>query len=309
MNRKEIKATAKMRMAQSEPRYWNVMLVWLLAGIVLPGIAVCIGASPLSKWYSIVTLTGIDPEHVWLLLQPASGMLAVAVVLSVIVALYQIILDFGLSAYSLRLYRGEPCGFATLFSGFGMAGRVLGARILVGLFSLLWSLALMVVLAVVLAVATWMPSALMVFLFFAAYIGYFVALVAILLRYSMVMLVLADQPELGALGAIRRSKELMQGYKGSYILLSLSFLGWGLLFLLIAVALAVGALYGILFLGGMDITFLMGHFMLIDLGLNAVLWLGMLPITLWLEPYIMVSVAGFYEMLQPSTNQEELPLL
>ena len=135
------------------------------------------------------------------------------------------------------------------------------------------------------------------------------ALVAILLRYSMVMLVLADQPELGALGAIRRSKELMQGYKGSYILLSLSFLGWGLLFLLIAVALAVGALYGILFLGGMDITFLMGHFMLIDLGLNAVLWLGMLPITLWLEPYIMVSVAGFYEMLQPSTNQEELPLL
>ena len=145
----------------------------------------------------------------------------------------------------------------------------------------------------------------MILVFFAAYIAYFVALVVILLRYALVTFALADQPELGALGAIRRSKELMRGYKGSYVLLILSFLGWILLFLLIALVIVLPVTFGLTF--GMPTIFL-EHYMLAEGIITVALLVGVLPLILWLEPYMQTTLAGFYDALLPPVHQELPPL-
>ncbi len=47
--------------------------------------------------------------------------------------------------------------------------------------------------------------------------------------YSMAFYILAENPEITVLEAIRESKKLMYGYKMDYFILSLSFFGWILL--------------------------------------------------------------------------------
>ena len=68
--------------------------------------------------------------------------------------------------------------------------------------------------------------------------GLFVALWSILLMvpgivkacaYSQAMYILADDPSIGAMEAIRRSKAMMQGHKMEYFKLVLSFFGWAIL--------------------------------------------------------------------------------
>ncbi len=47
--------------------------------------------------------------------------------------------------------------------------------------------------------------------------------------YSMAMYILAENPEIGALEAINRSKAMMNGHKMELFVLQLSFIGWHLL--------------------------------------------------------------------------------
>lgn len=47
--------------------------------------------------------------------------------------------------------------------------------------------------------------------------------------YSQAMYILADDPGIGPMEAIRRSKEMMEGHKMEYFVLCLSFYGWALL--------------------------------------------------------------------------------
>lgn len=49
------------------------------------------------------------------------------------------------------------------------------------------------------------------------------------LSYSMAMYILAENPEIGALEAINRSKAMMNGHKMDLFVLQLSFIGWHLL--------------------------------------------------------------------------------
>ncbi len=62
--------------------------------------------------------------------------------------------------------------------------------------------------------------------------------IVIALGYSMVNYIFAENKEITAMGVLRRSKELMNGYKMDYFLFCLSFLGWILLG-----ALSFGILY------------------------------------------------------------------
>lgn len=68
--------------------------------------------------------------------------------------------------------------------------------------------------------------------------GLFVALWSLLLvipgiikaySYSMALYILAENPEIGALEAINRSKAMMDGHKMERFVLDLSFIGWHLL--------------------------------------------------------------------------------
>lgn len=47
--------------------------------------------------------------------------------------------------------------------------------------------------------------------------------------YSQAMYILAEDPSMGATEAINRSKEMMEGHKMEYFLLGLSFIGWSIL--------------------------------------------------------------------------------
>lgn len=53
--------------------------------------------------------------------------------------------------------------------------------------------------------------------------------IIIALGYSMVNYIFADNKEITAMGVLKRSKELMNGYKMDYFLFCLSFIGWILL--------------------------------------------------------------------------------
>lgn len=53
--------------------------------------------------------------------------------------------------------------------------------------------------------------------------------IIIALNYAMVYFVIADNPEIGVMDALRKSKEMMKGHRIEYIILNLSFFGWYLL--------------------------------------------------------------------------------
>lgn len=98
-----------------------------------------------------------------------------------------------------RRGRGE---LSMLFVGFQNFGNALGTYLLRFLFVFLWSL-LLVIPGIVAALA-----------------------------YSQAMYLLAENPGLDPLAAIRRSKKMMRGHKGKLFCLYLRFLGWAILCLL-----------------------------------------------------------------------------
>lgn len=300
IDRSVLKANAKLRMAQSEPRYWKVMLVWFLAAALAPSILQNVVVNPLDTFYTLV-VGGIDPYMAMRVFGGGTAM--VGLFLGVVIFLYQTVMSFGLTNYALRLYRGEACGQSSLFEGFSLAGRVIGAQLLVMLFIVLWGMLLVIPLVIVIMVGAMIFSnGFGVFLAVAAYFAYTAGLIAISLRYSLTSLALADDPELGTLGAIQRSKDLMRGYKGQYFVLSLSFLGWGILCGLLSALLTGVVTWGAV--NGVG-TILSGLPSVLS---STLISLAGLPVYLWLEPYMQLSFAGFYDALCPKQPPQYEPL-
>lgn len=109
----------------------------------------------------------------------------------------------GYAQFNLDAVDGRELRIETLFSRFSkyLASGV-AMRLLVGLFTFLWSL-LFVIPGII-----------------ASY------------RYSMTPYILAEHPEMGVMDAITASKELMAGNKFRLFCLHISFIGWDLLTLL-----------------------------------------------------------------------------
>lgn len=117
----------------------------------------------------------------------------------IVLLLLALPLEWGLKMCYLRCYREEPPSMSALFSGFNDFFRIFSTIFLQQLYTLLWSL-LLIVPGVVKA-----------------------------LSYALVPYILKDRPDLARSGAIRLSREMMSGNKGRLFLLLLSFLGWGVL--------------------------------------------------------------------------------
>lgn len=294
IDRKQIKAAAKGRMAQSEPGCWKVMLVWLLAAAVAPQLVLNLasGDTP-NALQNLATLldSGIDPELALRALRLSAGQISVAWVLSLVLNIFQMVLGFGLTLYCLRLYRGQDCGTSDLFAGFSMAGRVIGQQVLVFLIALGVVILLTIPVTVVGVCAAVMGETLGGILFFLALAGGIFLVVVIMLGYALAAFALADQPDLGALGAIQYGKNLIRGHKGQYVLFVLSFLGWALLCGLLS-----GIFTGIYAARPLPIP---------RWGANLVNVVLMLPYYLWLLPYMQTSLAGFYDALRQ--EKEVLP--
>lgn len=137
-------------------------------------------------------------------------------------------LSLGISILYLTLVRGGVAEVGQMFAGFQHFGKGVGVYFFTLLFTLLWAL-LLIIPGIIASIS-----------------------------YSMSYYILADNPHLDSLEAIRLSKKMMQGYKFQLFCLGFRFLGWMLL--------AIFFTFGI--------------------GL------------LWVIPYMQTSYTHFYEMVR-----------
>lgn len=113
-------------------------------------------------------------------------------------------LSLGISLFTLRLSKNQPISTSVLFEGFNHFGIAVAASVLIGIFTVLWGLLLIV------------PG------------------IMAALSYSQTYYILAEHPSMGAMEAIDKSKAMMEGHKARLFGLILSFIGWFLLALLSA---------------------------------------------------------------------------
>jgi uncharacterized membrane protein len=114
-------------------------------------------------------------------------------------------LAFGVVTFFLALSRGEEVSIGQLFKGFegwNRYGTTLATGILVIIFTFLWTL-LLIVPGIIASIA-----------------------------YSQTFYILVDNPDISPLDAIKKSKQMMRGYKWKYFCLGLRFMGWILLCIL-----------------------------------------------------------------------------
>lgn len=108
-------------------------------------------------------------------------------------------LTLGLSMFALSIFRTGKGGMEFLMSGFNNFFKAAVLHIVMGILVFLWSLLFLI------------PGIIAIY------------------RYSMAYYILADNPEMNAMDAIRTSKYIMTGNKGKLFVLHLTFIGWGLL--------------------------------------------------------------------------------
>ena len=189
MTRIELKSQAKAAIRTSKPHYALVMLAVLIFTAAIVGVQNALAPDPNSyelpsMAYSIVSL---------------------------LVAIVSVMVDTGLKWYGLMLIRGNGQNAGRAFSlVYGCFITVLVTSIVMGIFTALWSLLLIV------------PGII------ASY------------RYRMAMYIIHDDPEVGIMEAIRKSKQMMVGHKLDLFVLDLSFIGWGLL---CVITLGIATLY------------------------------------------------------------------
>lgn len=136
----------------------------------------------------------------------------VPVVGSIIATIVGPVFGFGLLYYFLLIARDQKPSVSDIFAGFSNFIPIIIASILISLFTFLWSL---------------------LFIIPGIIAGY---------KYCFTLYALADDPDLSALQAIRRSKELTNGYKFDIFVLQFSFFGW---MFLSAITCGVAALWAI----------------------------------------------------------------
>jgi uncharacterized membrane protein len=116
----------------------------------------------------------------------------------------------GVSIFSLAISRNRNPQFSQLFDGFKKFGVSLGAYLLYLIFIILWAI-LLIIPGIIAAMS-----------------------------YSMTFFIIAEDDLAGPLEAIKKSKQMMYGYKWNIFCLGLRFIGWALLCIL---TLGVGFLW------------------------------------------------------------------
>lgn len=171
---------------------------------------------------------------------------------SILITLISQVLSAGYCCYCLGIHRREEMPYESLFDSFAFAGRVIALVIVKGIFILLWSLLLVI------------PGII------AAY------------RYSFAMWNLCQDPTIGVMEALERSKRQTIGYKGQLFGLHLSFIGWYLIVFVI-----VGVYEGVI------LALMPDSFLGIMLG-SLILTVLTGVVDIYLTPYFALSECGFY---------------
>ena len=124
------------------------------------------------------------------------GIAAIFMILSFIIGP---VLALGERIFFMNLCRGEPVKFSQLFSKMPIFVKAWCLNFMMALFTILWSFLFVI------------PGIIAMY------------------RYIMAKYIMAEDENVGVMEAIRKSKEMMKGYKGNLFILHLSFIGWALL--------------------------------------------------------------------------------
>ena len=194
--------------------------------------------------------------------------LAVSFVIGLAFSLLHGVFQLGYAKFNLNLIDGKEAGVGNLFSQFKRFGSAFLMNFLVGLFTLLWSLLLVV------------PGIIKKY------------------SYSMSAFVMLENPHLSACEAITESRRLMKGNKWRLFCLEISFIGWELLTvlpLILSVAFC-GVIGGYSRNENMIVLLLVA--LLCLLGSFAICFVGQL----FLIPYQNAAFAAFYRRICNEKN-------
>ena len=233
INRYLLKQEGRAALRDARP---NALFMTLMYILLTDGISLVVSLFVDDPLYEIQSLiqAGLDPWRSVLIALAGAGMVGLFVY--ILLSLYRFVMSFSYRRWALRVARREECAMSDLVAGFGMPGRSVLLGILTTLLYVMWYL--IIFLPVLLLTFVFMLLFSVVGLVFviplmvAGLVLYFLKIS----QYSMADFCLADAPQDGVLAAIRRSRAMMAGSCGSYLLLMLSFLGWYLLAALISSA-------------------------------------------------------------------------
>lgn len=119
-------------------------------------------------------------------------------------------LALGGAIYSLQFSKNKNPNVSTVFNGFNNFGNAFGVYFLMGIIVLAFTL-LLIIPGIIRAIA-----------------------------YSQTMFILAKNPNIAPLDALKKSREMMEGHKMDYFILNLSFIGW---YFLCILTLGIGLLW------------------------------------------------------------------
>lgn len=216
---------------------------------------------------------------------------------NILLLIFRLVLDIGYASWGLRVSRGEHTGAQALLDGFGLVGRVLLLEFAVAVLSLCWYVVISFPIAGVLGAMAFLPGGRV--LSFVIVAAGLVLLALCVMRYDMASFCLLDEPERGVFHALRSSRRLMRGRVVEYGLLLLSFLGWYLLGVAFswlvesAVITALGGI-GIILAGDMQAVLALSGHPATVVAATVAGWV----VSLWLQPYLAVTKAGYYDRLR-----------
>ena len=118
---------------------------------------------------------------------------------AILILIVKGITEIGYSKFNLNLIRGENPQFTDIFSYYSYIFKGIGLTVIRGIFVFLWSLLFVI------------PGIVAVY------------------RYAMMPYIIAEDPDIPIMEAMRKSKEMMYGNKGRLFCLHLSFIGWAIL--------------------------------------------------------------------------------
>ena len=206
---------------------------WMLVGILIVGSLLTGDASGFSSYRFSSSEAMDNPQFrtIFTILLVISAIMTIAGLLYGF--LFGNVVSVGIAKVSLSAYEGQSVRFTDLFSGLKQYRRNIGTMALYTLFILL------------------------------GYMCLFVPGIIVSLGLFEVPYLLADDPSVSGMDAIRRSWENMKGHKGELFVFGLSFIGWILLTIL-------------------------------TLGVVAIFYSG---------PYMQISYAGFYRERHPVSEE------
>lgn len=314
IDRKTLKQAARQNMRNCATSPMKVTLLFLFLTTVVSLLVDFMVANPAATLYQVLHTTFVSQDYEHMLqaiLATGAAMTMLTVFLNILMFLYRAVMGFGYYAYTLRRTDGEDTGGGDLLCGFSQVGRVILMQLVVMGFTIVWTLATVIpastigsiflLIMIVIFGESMVGMVISLCVFYVLIIVAAVFAVYLTMRYTMAPFILADDPAVSGMEAVRRSRALMRGRLGEGFKLQLSFIGWGFLRLLIMVVVAtvVFVFSGVAYYMAMDRTVLVVGAYVLAVADTLVL----LPFNMWYVPYHYGAFAQYYRAISPKQQE------